>query len=111
LPLLNLPEDVLQVLRQGQLEYTKARAIARIKDEQQRVEVLTEAIAHNLSLSDIRQRVKEVQVSEPTPEVAFAERYAELGKRLKKSEIWHNTRKRKRLERLLGDLEQLIAED
>jgi ParB family chromosome partitioning protein len=28
LPLLNLPADVLEVLRLGKLEYTKARAIA-----------------------------------------------------------------------------------
>ncbi|MGK7957534.1 MAG: ParB/RepB/Spo0J family partition protein, partial [Crocosphaera sp.] len=33
LPLLNLPDDVLQVLRQGRLDYTKAKAIAKLESE------------------------------------------------------------------------------
>ncbi|EAM48202.1 ParB/RepB/Spo0J family partition protein (plasmid) [Crocosphaera watsonii WH 8501] len=32
LPLLRLPLDVLEALRQGKIEYTKAKAIARLKD-------------------------------------------------------------------------------
>jgi ParB family transcriptional regulator, chromosome partitioning protein len=36
LPLLNLPKELLQALEQGSIEYTKAKAIARIKDEKQR---------------------------------------------------------------------------
>ncbi len=30
IPLLNLPQDILEALRQGKIEYTKAKAIARI---------------------------------------------------------------------------------
>ncbi len=51
LPLLKLPPDVLKVLRQGKLEYTKARAIAKVKDEQKRQDLIEEAIAENLSLT------------------------------------------------------------
>jgi ParB family transcriptional regulator, chromosome partitioning protein len=36
LPLLNLLKELLQGLEQGSIEYTKARAIAWIKDEKQR---------------------------------------------------------------------------
>ena len=36
LPILNLPKEVLEFLSQGKLEYTKARAIARIKDDKMR---------------------------------------------------------------------------
>jgi ParB family chromosome partitioning protein len=36
LPLLNLPQGVINALRQGRIEYTKASAIARIKDSSQR---------------------------------------------------------------------------
>ncbi len=31
LPLLKLPQDILSVLQQGKIEYTKAKTIARIK--------------------------------------------------------------------------------
>ena len=57
LPLLNLPEDVLIALRQGQIEYTKARAIATIKDEQQRQALLKQAMSEKLSLSQIKSRI------------------------------------------------------
>lgn len=34
LPLLKLPPEVLEALHQGRIEYTKAKAIARVKDDQ-----------------------------------------------------------------------------
>ena len=43
LPLLKLPEDILKALRQGKIEYTKAKAIARIKDETARRELMASA--------------------------------------------------------------------
>ncbi|UYD30707.1 MULTISPECIES: hypothetical protein [unclassified Tolypothrix] len=36
LPLLNLPKELLFALEQGSIEYTKAKAIAWIKDEKER---------------------------------------------------------------------------
>ncbi len=53
LPLLNLPPDVLEVLRRGEIEYTKAIAIAQIKDEIELAACLKEAIDNNLCLSQI----------------------------------------------------------
>lgn len=47
LPLLNLPEDIKTALREGLIAYTKAVAIARIKDEATRRQILTEAIEKN----------------------------------------------------------------
>ncbi|MEO0932676.1 MAG: ParB/RepB/Spo0J family partition protein, partial [Cyanobacteria bacterium J06641_2] len=44
LPLLKLPSDVLEVLRQGELEYTKARAIAKVKDDKKRQDLIKKAI-------------------------------------------------------------------
>lgn len=49
LPLRNLPEDILQALRTGRIEYTKATAIARIKDLSQREALLVAACSENLS--------------------------------------------------------------
>lgn len=61
LPLLKLPPDILEALRSGEIEYTKAQAIARVKDIKLRQPLLEEAIASNLSLSEIRLRVKALQ--------------------------------------------------
>jgi HTH domain found in ParB protein len=51
LSLLDLPDEVLKALQQGQIAYTKAQAIARIKDEDQRGALLSKAIDEGLSLS------------------------------------------------------------
>jgi ParB family chromosome partitioning protein len=53
LGLLKLPSDIQEALRRGQIEYTKARAIAKVKDEQARKSLLEAAIAECLSLTQI----------------------------------------------------------
>jgi ParB family chromosome partitioning protein len=63
LPLLNLPADVLEVLRSGQLEYTKARAIARVGDEETRKQLLEDAIAYNFSLNEIKRKIQEIAIA------------------------------------------------
>ncbi|EHJ13797.1 ParB/RepB/Spo0J family partition protein [Crocosphaera watsonii] len=50
LPLLKLPEEILEALRSGQIAYTKAQAIARVKDEQARQTLLEEAITQKTFL-------------------------------------------------------------
>jgi ParB family chromosome partitioning protein len=109
LPLLNLPEDILEALRQGQIAYTKATVLARIEDEQERQSLLQDAIASSLSLSQIRERVK---ASQPPPEQGdFAARIDATTKRVKKLKVWENPSKRQRLESLLKQLEELISEE
>jgi ParB family chromosome partitioning protein len=108
LPLLNLPDDVLEILRQGQLEYTKARAIAKVKDEGERRELLDKVINENLSLSEIKQLVKELTPGKTTPKETLNAKYSEIGKRLKNAQVWEDVKKTKKLEKLLSDLEQLL---
>ncbi len=110
LPLLNLPADVLEVLRQGKLEFTKARAIARVKDETQRAKLLDAAINQNLSLNEIKQRIQALQSSAPTPEDTIAKRYSLIGKKLKTAAVWSDSKKQKQLEKLLAQLEQLLED-
>ncbi|MBD2034288.1 ParB/RepB/Spo0J family partition protein [Leptolyngbya sp. FACHB-321] len=111
LPLLNLPDEVLETLREGKLEFTKARALARVKDEGQRSKLLKQAIAKNLSLNEIRAAVKEL-----TPEAALtvekmvAQRWSEIGKQLQKTEVWSDRKKRDRITKLLDELEKLTQE-
>jgi ParB family chromosome partitioning protein len=114
LPLLNLSSDVLEVLRQGQIQFTKARTIAQIKDERERGNVLSLAVTQNLSLSQIKTLIRQLQSTDATPEAAVSKtlsnRYADIGKRLQQAQLWQNDKKRKKLERLLNDLEELLEE-
>lgn len=113
LPLLNLPANILAALREGKLEHTKARTIARVKDEQHRNELLEQAIAQNLSLNEIKEKAKESKAdSEPEvmPEQMLARRMGELTKQLKKSKVWNNRKKRDRITKLLDELERLTGE-
>jgi ParB family chromosome partitioning protein len=108
LPLLNLPEDILEALRQGKIAYTKANVLARIEDEQERQSWLQDAITSSLSLSQIKERVKASQP--PLEQGEFAARIDATTKRVKKLKVWENPSKRSRLESLLKQLEALISE-
>jgi ParB family chromosome partitioning protein len=108
LPLLNLPEDILDALQTGKIAYTKAIAIARLKDDETRQSLLKEAIKQDLSLNHIRQRVKVIQFrSESKSPKAQIEDMARL---LRAAKPWENPRKWKRVQALLEKLESLIEE-
>jgi ParB family chromosome partitioning protein len=110
LPLLRLPDDILEALRSGQIEYTKAKALASLKDEAARAEILEEAIANSLSLSQIKERVS---AAKPTKEKEeLKSRVDNTYKQLKKSkQLWQDPKKRKKLESLLSQLEKLIESE
>lgn len=109
LPLLNLPEDILRSLRQGDLEYTKARIIAQVKDEQQRQALLAEVLENNLSVRETKKRIQELQPSKPTgTPTALPNRMKEVYRRVKLAKIWEDPKKAKALEKLLGQLESLM---
>ena len=109
LPLLKLPQNVLEVLQQGKLEYTKARAIAKVKDEKIREELLEVAVREKLSLAQINERVKASKEA-TAPKHPLKERYKQALPRLQKSKVWENPKKQKALEKLLAQIEALIDE-
>ena len=108
LPLLKLPPDILDALRAGRIEYTKAIAIAQVKDEAERHRLLDDAIYDFLSLSRIRERVKEAKAS-PSEPPTLAERMGATYKLAKKQKVWDDPKKRKKLESLLGQIEALLS--
>ena len=118
LPLLNLPNDVLEALRQGKLEYTKARVLSRVKDETQRGTLLNLVISKSLSLNEIKQQVEEIRASqkasknpeqsEETLKQEFSSRLSEVNKLLKKGKIWADSKKRQKAEKLLAELAKLV---
>lgn len=109
LPLLRLPDEILEVLRQGKIEYTKAKVIAKLKEKTERIALLEEAILQNLSLNEIRERLKTHKSS--TEEKELEKQIDSTYKKMKKSKLWDNPKKRKKLELLFAQIEILINED
>lgn len=114
LPLLNLPTEVLEALRQGKLAYTKARAIARLKDEGARQTLLTEAIEGNLSLTQIKGRAKELtpakteERGEQEQEPNLKQKFKSASRKLEKSKVWDDPKRSKKLEQLLKQIEKFL---
>jgi ParB family chromosome partitioning protein len=116
LPLLKLPEEILMALREGKIEYTKAKAIAKLKDEEARGELLEEAIAQNLSLTQIRARVNElmakVQEDSSPIQITPQREMTDIYQRLKKSELWKKEpQKWKKVQGWLKKIESLLEEE
>ena len=109
LPLLNLPDEILEVLRQGKIEYTKARAIAKIRDEQQRKNFLKEAVTKNLSLVQIKEKIKATKSDEETPSPST--QLKTITRRLNRSKLWSkNPKKWKQVQNWLQKIETLLEE-
>ena len=106
LPLLNLPADVLEALRQGQIEYTKAKAIAQIGDVGQRQVLLDKAIEKGLSLSQIRSEVNAARPSNKIP--VLKSEFDQVYSKLKKSDVWSDRGKQKQLKELLAEIKLLL---
>ncbi|MBD2431983.1 MULTISPECIES: ParB/RepB/Spo0J family partition protein [Fischerella] len=112
LPLLKLPTDILEALRSGQIAYTKARALARLQDEDTRKQLLEDAIAYNLSLSEIKRKIKEIEQQPKSAETPSIKDLAdETFRRLKKSQVWDDPKKKAKVEKLLAQLNALIEDD
>ena len=109
LPLLKLPSEVTEALRSGKIAYTKATAIARVKDEKARKKLLRDAIKHNWSLSEIRERIKALR---PSSEILpLKSRWRDTSSRLQKAKVWENPDKQQQLEELLSQIEALIESE
>ncbi|KOP24596.1 chromosome partitioning protein ParB [Hapalosiphon sp. MRB220] len=111
LPLLNLPPDVLEVLRSGQLEYTKARAIARVKDEDTRKQLLEDAISYNFSLNEIKRKIKEISQQSKSESPSLKDQVDDTFQRFKKAKVWDDPKKKAKVEKLLAQLEALMKAD
>lgn len=114
LPLLNLPQDVLEVLRSGQIEYTKAKAIARVEDEEIRKQLIEDAKVLNLSLSEIKRKIQDIEQqsklnsSSQTETASIKELVDDTFQRFKKAKIWDDPKKKSQVEKLLAQLEALM---
>ncbi|WP_068818831.1 ParB/RepB/Spo0J family partition protein [Phormidesmis priestleyi] len=111
LPLLKLPDDVLEALQQGKIAYTKAQAIARVKDEEHRKDLLKEAISQDLSLAQIKERVDNLKSNAAAAEQPpLKTQIDDVLKLAKRSKVWDDPKKQKRLEKVLADLRSLVSD-
>lgn len=115
LPMLKLKDDIKEVLAKGILEYTKALAISKIKDDATRAEILQQAIDEKLSLSKIKEFVekaikKETEFQAPTyqPKEAIS-RFSKVNKLLKDSDIWDRPQEASQLIKYLSQIEKLLT--
>ncbi|WP_373538858.1 ParB/RepB/Spo0J family partition protein [Chamaesiphon sp.] len=109
LPLLDLPDDVVEAIAKG-LEYTKAKAIARISDAAQRGDLLRLAIEDELSLTEIKRQIKSIiSPADPKPSVMTPPvRLKSIVKQIVNSKVWEADQdKWSQIELLLAQIEAL----
>ncbi len=108
LPLLKLPPELFEALRYGRIEWTKAKEIAKLESESERLALLDRAIAQSLSLRTIQKIVR----TQKTPrDSAQQKREVEgLLQQFTQFKAWENPDKRYKMESLLTELKQLITE-
>ncbi len=112
LPLLKLPADILTALREGRIEYTKAKAIAKLDSEDERSQLLQKAIEEDMSLNQIKEyidalRRQENVTSFVTPVTILNDTY----RGLKKSQLWKTDPKKwRKAETLLKRLNELLSD-
>ncbi|MHC5861638.1 ParB/RepB/Spo0J family partition protein [Nostoc sp.] len=115
LPLLTLPEEILMALRGGQLEYTKAQVLARVRNNEIRKKLLSEAIANDWSLSQIKEKITDWTDDKQTPDSKatnqIPDRLQNITQRIKKRQLWKEPRKQKQLVNLLNKLEALLGDE
>lgn len=116
LPLLKLHLDIQTALQKGEIEYTKAKEVNRIKNDSERQKVLDKAIAESLSLSEIRILVvnilqKQSESKPPSHNQEQKEKADKIYKALKKSKIWNDDKKLKKINKLFAQIEALLEEE
>ena len=113
---LSLPEDIKTAHLEQNLSYSTAIELSKIKDKSARKKLLAEASQANLSFRTIKEKVKSIKLkSEKKPnEASFAliERFSEISRKARKYQSSAiELHKRKRMEALLDELEDLLAND
>lgn len=108
LPLLRMPKEILEAVQQGEIAYTKAQIIARIKDDDRRSAILQDAIAGNWSLMEIKKAISSSDNEQSKSiKITPSGRITQVMKLLQQTKVWQDPKKLKRLEKLLLDLEAL----
>jgi ParB family chromosome partitioning protein len=106
LPLLKLPPEILEALRFGRIEWTKAKEIAKLESEAERGALLEEASAQSLTLRQVQKLVKEKKA--PRERGELQAEMEDILKRAKKFTAWDDSEKCDKLKSLLAELKLLL---
>lgn len=111
LRLLKLPEDILNILRSGKLEYTKAIEIAKIKDDEMRSRLIVDAIAQKWTLDQVKAAVAEAKPvrSRVLHPVQHDLEIVYTG--IKAQELWKDPKKSKKIADLLKKIKQIMESE
>ena len=116
LRLLNLPDLILEAIKQGQIEYTKGIEIAKVQDSKIQDELLADAISNNLSIKQIKDRIAQHKGKTSTDYSALSTEelikdVRQTYQRFSKSKkVWSERKNRKKIETLLKQLKSLVDE-
>jgi len=117
-----LPDDLKEAHLKENLSYSSALELSKLKGEQQREALLAEVLTDKLSFREIKERVRALTTrlralttrqsgGDGAVSVSLVLRLQETAKRAKKLEyLFEKTQKKKRLEKLLRELEALLEE-
>ncbi|WP_233258473.1 ParB/RepB/Spo0J family partition protein [[Phormidium] sp. ETS-05] len=111
LPLLKLPPEIMKALGEGEIDYTKAKEMAKLKSESERLALLAEAIAQNLTLRQVQKLVKERKAPKDSKSDGLAVEMAAISKQFQRSKARQNPHKRSEIEALLKQLKLLLEEE
>lgn len=105
LGVLKLPDDLLDAVRSGNLEYTKATALRKVKDTEIRKRWTAEA--SSMSLEQLRQMIREVSEQPEKADRSLANRLGEVAR----AEKWKTLEAKEKLQamKLLEKLEALLG--
>ena len=116
LRLLNLPNPILEAIKQGQIEYTKGIEIAKVQAQSVQDELLDEVITNNLSIKQIKDKIAQHKGKTSTDYSALStedlikdirQTYQKFSRSKK---VWSDQKNRKKIETLLKQLKSLIEE-
>lgn len=106
LPILDLPSDLLEAVRAGHLEYTKARLLSQVRDDALRQELLRRTVEEHLSRDQLKAIILE-QLHKVTPPVQM--RLTTIKRNLNLRRLQKlSADQRNRVEALLSELEALL---
>lgn len=112
LPLLSLPDDITEYLATGKIEYTKLLIIKRVSDDSIREELLQKTFEENLSLTQVKEIVAQIQTSasEKSPkEPTLIDRYDSIRSRLRKVHKNISPKSHKEIYKLINQFENVVA--
>lgn len=109
LPILKLPKELLDAVRTGKIEYSKARLIAGVADEKLRNSLLQKAISNRLSREQLKEAIAVAQRQSQQADSTGIDLGSFKRKLTPKRVAELPSDKQERLEVLLAEIESLLS--